>query len=110
MLAFGLGGTEMIIIVVIILIFVGFRKLPEIGKNVGTALREFQTEANAGLPDEEELADGEEEEGDENDGSGPTKKKAAKPATSIEAEIVGRVIQEVPIIKRVAKIKSKLGK
>ena len=93
---------------VIILIFVGFRKLPEIGKNVGTALREFQTEANAGLP-EEEPAD---QEGDEEETDPDAPAKAAKPAPgkSIEAEIVGRVLQEVPIIKRVAKIKSKLVK
>lgn len=94
---------------VIILIFVGARRLPEIGRNVGTALREFQTEANAGLPEEEPLGT----DADDDEAADPdAPRKAAKPdpAVSIEAEIVSRVIKEVPIIKRVAKIKDKLIK
>ena len=39
---FGLGPTELIIIAVIILILFGARKIPEIGKGLGGAVREFK--------------------------------------------------------------------
>ncbi len=39
---FGLGATELIIIAVIILILFGARKIPEIGKGLGGAVREFK--------------------------------------------------------------------
>ena len=111
-MAFGLGGTEIVIILVIILVFLGARRLPEIGRNVGTALREFQTEANADLPAEESATATSQTEDDEADPDAPKKtvKPSATTGSSIEAEIVSRVLNEVPIIKRVAKIKNKLVK
>lgn len=39
---FGLGPTELLIIAVIILILFGARKIPEIGKGLGGAVREFK--------------------------------------------------------------------
>lgn len=40
---FGLGPTELIIILVIILIIFGPSKLPQIGKSLGSGLSEFKT-------------------------------------------------------------------
>ena len=39
---FGLGTTELIIIGVIILLIFGAKRIPEIGKGLGGALREFR--------------------------------------------------------------------
>ena len=38
---FGLGGTEIIIILVIGLVLFGAKRLPELGKGLGTGIREF---------------------------------------------------------------------
>jgi sec-independent protein translocase protein TatA len=39
---FGLGGTEIAIILVVALLLFGPRKLPEMGRGIGQAIREFQ--------------------------------------------------------------------
>lgn len=38
----GIGTTELIIILVILLILFGGRKLPELGRGIGDAIREFR--------------------------------------------------------------------
>ena len=38
----GIGVTELIIILVIVVVLFGGKKFPEIGKGVGDALREFK--------------------------------------------------------------------
>jgi len=43
---FGLGGPEMILIVVAILIFFGGSKIPELAKGLGKGIREFKDAAN----------------------------------------------------------------
>jgi len=39
---FGLGATELIIILVIVIILFGGSKLPEIGKGIGEAIKNFK--------------------------------------------------------------------
>jgi sec-independent protein translocase protein TatA len=39
---FGLGATELIIILVIVIILFGASRLPEIGKGIGEAIRNFK--------------------------------------------------------------------
>ncbi|MAX66123.1 MAG: Sec-independent protein translocase TatA [Halobacteriovoraceae bacterium] len=39
---FGLGATEVIVILVIALVFIGPKKLPELAKGLGKGFREFQ--------------------------------------------------------------------
>lgn len=39
---FGLGVTELVIILVIVVVLFGARRLPEIGKGVGEAIRNFR--------------------------------------------------------------------
>ncbi len=39
---FGLGPTELIIILIIVVILFGAKRLPEIGKGIGEALRNFK--------------------------------------------------------------------
>lgn len=49
----GLGGTEILIILVIALIFIGPQKLPELAKGLGKGIRDFKKAAQ-GLTDEVE--------------------------------------------------------
>ncbi len=37
-----IGGTEILVILLVMFIFFGPKKLPEIGKNLGKAIREFR--------------------------------------------------------------------
>ena len=47
---FGLGATELIIILVIVVILFGARRLPEIGKGIGEAITNVKKSTNE--PDE----------------------------------------------------------
>lgn len=47
---FGLGVGEIVVILVVALIFIGPKKLPELAKGLGRGLREFQSAAK-GLTD-----------------------------------------------------------
>ncbi|MCB9091594.1 MAG: twin-arginine translocase TatA/TatE family subunit [Halobacteriovoraceae bacterium] len=48
---FGLGAMEILLILVIALIFIGPKKLPDIAKNLGKGIRDFQN-ALKGMGDE----------------------------------------------------------
>ncbi len=43
---FGLGATELIIILVIVVILFGASRLPEIGKGIGEAIKNFKKSAS----------------------------------------------------------------
>ncbi len=45
---FGLGVTELVIILVIVVVLFGARRLPEIGKGIGEAMGEFLTQRKCG--------------------------------------------------------------
>jgi sec-independent protein translocase protein TatA len=47
---FGLGASELIIILVIVVILFGATRLPEIGKGIGEAIKNFKRASSA--PDE----------------------------------------------------------
>jgi sec-independent protein translocase protein TatA len=53
----GLGKIEIIllIVLVIILLFVGAKKLPELARGVGQSAKELKKGFKDGLPDEEEV-------------------------------------------------------
>jgi sec-independent protein translocase protein TatA len=88
---FGLGTTELIIIGGIILLIFGAKRLPEIGKGLGGAIREFKkVKKDISLDDKEEGTD---EKGEE--------KK------SLEDKLVEKVVKDVPIVKEGLEIKKK---
>ncbi len=39
---FGLGATEILVILVVVIIFFGAKKLPDVGRGLGQAMREFR--------------------------------------------------------------------
>jgi sec-independent protein translocase protein TatA len=53
-LAFNLGPTELILIVVVIVLLFGASKLPELARGSGRALRIFKAETKGLLDDDEE--------------------------------------------------------
>ena len=91
---FGLGPTELIIVGVIIVFIFGAKRLPEIGKGLGGALKEFRNvKKNIGLSNEKEAGD-----------------ETKVEAKSIENELAKKVIEDVPVIKKGLKVKKTADK
>ena len=62
---FGLGATELIIILVIVVILFGAQRLPEIGKGIGEAIKNFK-KSSAEQPEIDVTPDGEPKKADNN--------------------------------------------
>ena len=97
---FGLGPTELIIIAVIILLLFGARRLPEIGKGIGGAVREFKNIKKEVRKEPPEDKKAEEKESGENEKTQP----------SLEAKVAGKVFEQVPAVKKAANLKKKADK
>lgn len=98
---FGLGVPELIIIGIIILLIFGAKRIPEIGKGIGGAIREFRNI------------------GKELQGPKPKSVKSKKkelpaeeenPTSSIESKVAKKVIEQVPGAKKVMEINDKVNK
>jgi len=91
---FGLGTTELLIIGGIILLIFGAKRLPEIGKGLGGAIKEFRKVKQDIIPD------------DTKEGS----KEKHKEETTIENILVEKIVKEVPVVKKGLAIKKKAEK
>ncbi len=96
---FGLGPTELIIILVIVLLIFGAKRLPEIGKGIGGAVREFKNIKNDIRGEPEPAKKMEEKDSEEKSGT-----------PSIEAKVAGKVLEQVPGVKKVMDVKKKADK
>jgi sec-independent protein translocase protein TatA len=56
-----IGAPELILILVVIMIFFGVGKLPEVGKNLGKAINSFKKAQRGDFDDEEDVKEVEEE-------------------------------------------------
>ena len=97
---FGLGPTELLIIAVIVLLIFGAKRLPEIGKGLGGALREFR---NIKKEIGKTNMDDEDPPQKDNSAGGETPK-------SIEAKLGEKVLEQMPGVKKVMDVKKKAEK
>ncbi len=54
---FGLGFQEIIVILLLALLIFGAKKLPQIGKSIGTSIREFKDGFNGSKKDDKKEED-----------------------------------------------------
>jgi sec-independent protein translocase protein TatA len=95
---FGLGTTELIIIGVIIFLIFGAKRIPEIGKGLGGALKEFK-KIKRDLS-HEEISD---------DNEGVKGQKKNDPP-SLENKLAEKVMEQVPGVKKAMDINEKVKK
>jgi sec-independent protein translocase protein TatA len=93
---FGLGTTEILIIGGILLLIFGAKKLPEIGKGLGGAIREFKdVKKDINITTDEK---------------GKDSKSTGKEEKSMEGKLTDKVLEEIPGIKKGMEIKKKVEK
>lgn len=93
---FGLGTTELIVIGVVVFLIFGAKRIPEIGKGLGGAIREFrQIKKDVHVNQDEQKKKN-------------AQKDAAPPA--LEEKLTGKVLNEIPGVKKVMDIKEKVEK
>ena len=95
---FGLGTTELIVIGVIIFLIFGAKRIPEIGKGLGGALREFKQVKKEIIP---------EDTGSPDESGG--KKKEEGPS-AIESAIKNKVVEQIPGVKKAMRMKKTVEK
>ena len=98
---FGLGPTELFIIALIVLLIFGAKRLPEIGKGVGGAIREFKK-----VKKEFSTEDSEDIKG----ASSSQSTTQQGPGTKIEDKVKNKVLEQVPGVKKVMDAKKKVDK
>jgi sec-independent protein translocase protein TatA len=91
---FGLGTPELVVIGIIVFVLFGAKRIPEIGKGLGGAIRELR-----GVKKE---IDGDTEKQD--------KREAPKQQASVESKLAEKVIAQVPGVKQVRDAKEKVDK
>lgn len=94
---FGLGPTELIIIAIIVLLIFGAKRLPDIGKGLGGAIKEFRNI-------KKELSS--DKTSDNKDGRENATETNDAPQT-LEAKVANKVLEQVPGVKKVMDIKKK---
>jgi sec-independent protein translocase protein TatA len=95
---FGLGTQELIIIGVLIFIIFGAKRLPEIGKGLGGAIREFRNVKKEIAPEKSSTRDDTKKDEKEND------------PPLLEDKLAGKVAEQIPGVKEVVNIKRKVDK
>ncbi|MGD8229794.1 MAG: twin-arginine translocase TatA/TatE family subunit [Desulfobacteraceae bacterium] len=96
---FGLGTTELIIIGVIIFIIFGAKRIPDIGKGLGGALREFRKIKKDISPQEPKKAVQDKK-----------KQKEPKDPPALKNKLAEKVVQQIPGVRQAVDVKRKVDK
>jgi sec-independent protein translocase protein TatA len=91
---FGLGTPELIVIGVIVFLLFGAKRIPDIGKGLGGAIREFRDARK-------EMS---------SDTAKQEKKEEPKQEASLESKLAQKVVNQVPGVKQVMDAKDKVDK
>ena len=95
---FGLGTNELIVIGVIIFILFGAKRLPEIGKGLGGAIREFRKVKKEIVSEKPSNQNDTEKDQREND------------PPLLEDKLTEKVTEQIPGVKEVVNAKKKVDK
>ncbi len=94
---FGLGPTELIIIAIIVILIFGAKRLPDIGKGLGGAIKEFKNIKKELKP--------------EKTSDDTSKKEIETPESeksqTMESKVVDKVMEQVPGVKKAMDLKEK---
>jgi sec-independent protein translocase protein TatA len=102
---FGLGVPELLIIVLIILLFFGAKRLPGIGTGLGKTVKEIRNIKKEMSRDKESAKKTAAE-----DPASEKKSLDSKLAQSVKDKLVDKVIDQVPGVRQARKIKDKADK
>ena len=98
---FGLGTTELIVIGVIVFLIFGAKRIPEIGKGLGGAIREFRNVKGELTSDKK---------GDSPKDTTPTPASDEASSSAIEKRLAQKVLEQVPGVKKAMDVKNKVEK
>jgi sec-independent protein translocase protein TatA len=98
---FGLGPTELIIIAIIVILIFGAKRLPDIGKGLGGAIKEFKNIKKELKP--EKTSD--EESGKKIETSQMEKEPTLE--STMESKVIDKVMEQVPGVKKAMDVKKK---
>jgi sec-independent protein translocase protein TatA len=94
---FGLGTTELIVIGAIVFLIFGAKRIPEIGKGLGGAVKEFRQIKKDIARDEEAESEEEKEE-----------KETKNDPSSFDKQLTEKVIEKTPGVNKVMDAKKKV--
>jgi len=94
---FGLGPTELIIIAIIVILIFGAKRLPDIGKGLGGAIREFKNVKKELRP----------EKTSDNASTKKIETPESEKSPTMESKVVDKVMEQVPGVKKAMDMKKK---
>jgi len=97
---FGLGPTELIIIAIIVLLIFGAKRLPDIGKGLGGAIKEFKNV-------KKELSSDKTNDNSDNKDEKENVIETNDTSETLEAKVANKVLEQVPGVKKVMDVKKK---
>ncbi|HIJ19537.1 MAG TPA: twin-arginine translocase TatA/TatE family subunit [Deltaproteobacteria bacterium] len=93
---FGLGPTELIIIAVIVILIFGAKRLPDVGKGLGGAIREFRNVKKELSKTSPDTAANEDK---------PSQAESDTPL--LQSKMAEKALEQVPVVKKVMEVKKK---